>query len=392
MLWAILLLPWLLYGLIVPFTLRRRPRLRDAPCVVGPGAPLVSVIIPARNEAENIAASMSTVIASSYPNRELIVVDDRSVDGTLDVARAIAARSPVIAQVIEGEPLPEGWVGKPWACVQGVAHARGDLLAFTDADTRHDDELLGRAVGALQATGADLVSVAPRQLMVGFWERLLMPQVFLLIWLRWRDPAALQHVTNPRNAMAGGQFILVRRSIYESAGGHATLRGEVVEDVVLAQRVVARGGRIYLGLAEEYMETRMYRRLREILEGWSKNLAAGARLTVAPWLRPFVAWGLAAFVLALWVLPPAALVVAVLGLGPEGLLPWATGASAAGLVFWFVVRIRFRAHPVFSLLYPLGAAIVAGILLRSALAGRHFSWKGRTYSRRSGTITSRAGA
>lgn len=390
MLWAILLVPWLLCGLVVPFTLRRRPQLRDVPAVAGPGAPLVSVIVPARNEAEDIAACMSTVLASGYVNRELIVVDDRSVDGTLEVARAIARRSPVRAEVIEGEPLPDGWVGKPWACAQGAARARGGLLAFTDADARHDDELLGRAVGALQATGADLVSVAPRTRTIGFWERLLRPQVLLLIWLRWRDPAALQRVTRSRDAVAGGQFMLVRRSAYELVGGHAAVKGDVVQELALAQRIVAGGGRLYVVLAEEYIETRMHRRLPEIIEGWSRNLAAGARLTVAPWLGPFVPWALATLVLALWTLPAAALGAAVLGMGGAGLLRWATGATAAGLVFWVVVRLRLRAHPVFALLYPLGAAMVASILLRSAVLGRRFSWKGRTYARRSGAVSARS--
>ncbi len=286
--WLILALPWVLSGLLLPFALRRRPRLAQVAMPPDERAPLVSVIVPARDEAENIAACLATIVASSYPRRELIVVDDRSADGTLEIAHAIAERSDVPVEVVEGEPLPPGWIGKPWACWQGVARARGELLAFTDADTRHEDELLGRAVGALADSGADLLSVAPRQLMVGFWEKLLLPHVFALLWLRWRDPAAVQRARRPRDALAGGQFILVRRAAYDRAGGHAAVRGEVVEDLALAQRVVAAGGRLYLGIAEELIETRMYRSLRQILEGWTKNLAAGSRLAAGAFLRPLV--------------------------------------------------------------------------------------------------------
>lgn len=379
MLWWIVLLPWLLFGLVVPFTLRRRPRLRDAPLVHGPDAPLVSVIVPARNEASNIAACMATIIASHYPSLELIVVDDRSVDGTLDIAQAIAGLSPIPVQVLPGDPLPAGWLGKSWACWQGVAHARGELLAFTDADTRHAEELMGHAVAALRAAGAQLLSVAPHQLMLSFWERLLQPHVFALLWLRWRDPAAVQHARRPGDAMAGGQFMLLERTAYDAAGGHAAVRAEVVEDLALGQRIFAAGGRLYLGLAPDLIKTRMYRGLGELVEGWSKNLAAGTRLTTPPWLRPVAPWLLAIMVLALWFAPPMALVAAALGAGGRGLLTWAAGASAAGLFFWIALRARYRAHPLYALLYPLGAGIVGWLLIRSITSGDKILWKGRRY-------------
>ncbi len=184
---------------------------------------------------------------------------------------------------------------------------------------------------------------------------------------------------DPRDAVAGGQFMLVRRSAYEAAGGHAAVRAEVVEDLALGQRIVAAGGRLYLAIAEELIETRMYRSLAAIVEGWSKNLAAGSRLAVGPALRPLVPWLLAAFVFALWLLPPLMFIPVLFGVGGTGLLRWAAGASAAGLFFWIVVRARYRAHPFFSVLYPLGAAIIGVLLLRSAGRGAHFSWKGRAY-------------
>ncbi len=385
MIWALALIPWLLAGVVLPFLPRRRPRLRDQPPAAGDDAPLVSVVVPARDEARNIAVCMSTVIASRYPRLELIVVDDQSTDGTLHVAQALARLSPIPVRVVQGQQLPNGWVGKPWACWQGAAFARGQLLAFTDADTRHDDELMDHAVGALAASGADLISLAPRQVMVGFWEKLLQPHVFALLWLRWRDPAAMQRTQNPRHVLAGGQFMLMRREAYDAIGGHAAVRSQIAEDVALGQRMAASGRTVQLAVADDLIETRMYHSLKEIIEGWSKNLASGARMAAPRWVAPAAPWLAAAFILLLWVLPPALLAATLLapdatwhGAGPA-LLRWAAGATAAGLFFWTILRLRYRAHPFYAPLFPIGATIVAWLFARGTLfAG--VAWKGRVYA------------
>src|SRR5690606_20865796 len=179
-------LPWIAFALVVPLLLRFRPRLDRHPPPPSDARPLVSIIVPARNEAENIGTCVATLVNTSYPQREIIVVDDGSTDGTTDIARLLAARSAGAIRLVEGEPLPDGWMGKCWACWQGYEVARGELLCFTDADTRHDDDLLGHAVGALTGTGADLVSVLPRQLMESFWERVVLPHIFTMISLRYR--------------------------------------------------------------------------------------------------------------------------------------------------------------------------------------------------------------
>src|SRR5690606_41890327 len=131
----------------------------------------------------------------------------------------LADHSDGRVRLIEGEPLPAGWLGKPWACWQGYRHAKGDLLLFTDADTRHEDMLLGRAVGALEQRGADMVSVMPRQMMIGFWERLILPHIFGLISLRYMHLERVNRTRQPRDAIANGQFILIRRQAYDAVGG-----------------------------------------------------------------------------------------------------------------------------------------------------------------------------
>ena len=277
-------LPWIAFLGFIPLLYRRRPRLRDyGPATDGP---LVSIVVPARNEASHIVWCLRTLLRTRYRNYEVIVVDDRSEDGTGEILSALVERGVENVRVVTGEALPEGWFGKPWACWQGYRHARGELLLFTDADTRHEPDLLGHAVAAMEAAGVDLVTVLPRQVLASFWERLVMPQFLVAIMLRYGSARRIGRARNPLDVIANGQFILMRREAYEAIGGHEGVRGEVAEDLRLAQRTVAAGRRMLIAHAEELMSTRMYASLREILDGWSKNVATGGRQTVPRWLRP----------------------------------------------------------------------------------------------------------
>jgi chlorobactene glucosyltransferase len=283
---------------------------------------------------------------------------------------------------VEGAPLPPGWLGKSWACWQGFRAAKGDLLLFTDADTRHDDALLGRAVQALERERADLVSVLPAQLMETFWERVVLPHIFMLITLRFQDLRRVARRKNPRGVFANGQFLLIRREAYEALGGHAAMRDDVVEDVTIAQRLRSDGRRIFLAHAEDLIETRMYRSLRGIAEGWSKNLAEGARRTVPGWLRPIVPWLLVIFVTAFWVVPPALLLLSLTGEVEAGAIrAWSAAVTGISLLYWAAVNARFRVPPLNAVFYPLGALVAAVLFARSAILGPRFRWKGRIYGR-----------
>lgn len=371
-------LPWILVALAGLLRLRARPRLRDYPPREGDHVPHVTVIVPARNEGVNIGPCVATITASNYAAFDIVVVDDSSVDGTGDVVRALEQRGGGRVKLVEGEPLPDGWIGKAWACWQGYQVARGELILFTDADTRHDAELLPRAVAALLREDAAMVSVLPRQLLVSFWERVIMPHVLQLITLRYFDLRRVNRTTNPRDVIANGQFMLVRREAYEAVGGHEGLRTEVVEDQRLAQRLVETGRRIFVAHAEDYLETRMYRSLSGIVEGWSKNLALGARAAVDPWLRPAAPWLAAAWVLVFWVGPPCALFMAVFG-GWGWALAWATIATGASLLYWLMGSLSLGVPRLYVVTYPLGALATAALFIRSGLRGERVSWKGREY-------------
>ncbi len=295
MMWA-LAAPWVLFCALVTLRYhRRRPHLRDyAPQYAG-GA--VSVVVPARNEAVNIERCIRSILAARYEPLDVIVVDDRSTDDTAEIVERLT-RSPEgrgRVRLVAGAELPAGWFGKQWALVQGYRETRGDLLLFADADTHHEPDLIARAVGALTVERVDLVSVVPRQEMGTFWERLVQPHVFLALQARVGDLRRVNRTRTEWDAFANGQFILTTRTAYEAVGTHEAVKTFVAEDVTLAQAYVRHGKDIFLAHAPDFMSTRMYRSLREIIDGWSKNLALGAPL-VAPPIRlvrrllPYLMW------------------------------------------------------------------------------------------------------
>jgi chlorobactene glucosyltransferase len=378
--WA-MLLPWLLLVLTLPLMLLRRHRLSSIPPPAGPpdALPLVSVIVPARNEAVNISICVASLLNSTYPRYEIIVVDDGSMDGTGDIVRILADHADGRVRLVDGELLPDGWLGKPWACWQGYQHARGELLLFTDADTRHEESLMGHAVGAVHARGADLVSILPRQLMLTFWEWMILPHIFAILSMRYHDLARVNRTRKPRDVIANGQFIMISRDAYEAVGGHAALRGEVVEDQRLAQSVVAAGRRIFVAHGEDLMETRMYRSLRGIVEGWSKNLALGSRQAAPRWVAPAVPWLIALFLVCVWVVPPLLLAASLFTNVPPTAWRWALMATTLSLLYWLPMLAVMRVPPLYAAGFPVGAAITAWLFVRSALRGTRVIWKGRAY-------------
>jgi len=344
---------WALYRLA-----QRRPALELLPA--DPDGPAVSVIIPARNEGANIAGVVESVLASTYRDLEVIVVDDRSTDDTADVADAIAARDARV-RVVRGADLPAGWYGKPWACVQGARAARGTILCFTDADTRHQPALLAHSVSALQRDRVGLLTVAPKQVCGSFWERVVMPHFWFVLGLRYH-PSRVNVATRTRDAVANGQFVMMTRADYDAVGGHETVRAEVAEDVALAHAVVRSGRRLGLYFAEPLIETRMYQSFGQIVEGWSKNVYLGARLSFReePLLR---------------------LLAPVFG-GTVG-MPLLAGAAFATLcatTFWAFISFGMGVPMKYGLLYPLGVLTAIAIVLRSTLRGaRRVEWRGRIY-------------
>ena len=362
---------------------RSKPSLGDVTPASGVS---VSVIIPARNEAAQIETVLTSVLASTCTPLEVIVVDDRSTDDTARKVAAIAATDARV-RLLPGRGLPRGWYGKPWACQQGADAATGDVLVFTDADTKHHTELLARALAMLQQSRAALLTVAPKQLVVSFWERVIMPQVWVMLGIRYH-PSSVNKATRPWGVIANGQFMMFWRDGYREIGGHAAVRGEVVEDLAMAQRVVGLGKKLYFAFAYDYMETRMYQDLGQVIEGWSKNVFIGSRISLGT--NPLLRF-LAPFAMALngvfWLAPPLVLLGAWLGYTPALFTPAAI-ATGLSVLFWSLVSFGMEAPLWYGLLYPLGAAMFLLIMARSAWRGtRRVEWRGRVYDEVTGLAT-----
>ncbi len=230
------------------------------------GTPRVSIIVPARDEASNLPALLASLRALDPPAHEIIVVDDHSSDGTGALARAAGAT------VIVPPPLPAGVMGKPWACQAGADAATGELLLFTDADTVHAPDALARARAALQAHGADLLSVVPTHRVVAAWERLQGAFHLLLLIAA----AAGARATRGERRYSIGQYLLFRRDAYARIGGHRAITGRVAEDLALAGRVADAGLRVETVHAPGLFAVRMYPQgVRDFVRGWRRSFREG---------------------------------------------------------------------------------------------------------------------
>lgn len=375
--------PWFLVLGFLVFRVRLPRKLPGVPGAPDSGWRRVSVVVPARNEEDNIERILRSLAASDYPDLELIVVDDRSDDATSEVAHRVAAElapdSTATIRIVEGEELPDGWLGKPWACMQGGRVATGDFLLFTDADTRHAPDLLQRVIGDMERTGAEAMSLAGRQLMETFWEKVVQPQIFTSLLFRYYDMRDPKPPKRYRDAIANGQYIVFRRETYEAVGGHGAVRGEVVEDMKMAQALVRGGHSLHVLMAEDGFATRMYTSLDELVRGWSKNVVLGALATLPPGLLRTVAPpGIVAGTIFLWLMPPVVFAAGLLGAG-EPLVTWGWIVVGMSALFWSAVSARMGVNAIYGLLYPLGAAVGTWIYLRAWIRGGKVEWKGRTY-------------
>ena len=376
---VLLAAPWVLGPIATIVRASRSRSLDDERAEPPHDAPLVSIVIPARNEARNIAPCVESALASSYPRLEVIVVDDHSTDETGAIAASIAARDPRL-RVIVPPPLPNDWFGKQWACATGAAQTRGTVIGFLDADTRQAPDLVTRVVNAMATRNADLISVAGTQEMGSFWERLVQPQVFGILLQRY---GSTEHVNRSRFAsskIANGQCLWVRREAYDAVGGHGAVRHKVAEDLAMAQHWFRAGRTVSLVLGMDQLSTRMYTTLRELIEGWGKNVFAGGRDAM-----PFGALGRVIFPLLLvtpslfQLVPPIVLALGLAGVVGSAALTWAAIATGANLVWWALVYLWLRASPAYALLHPLGAVMLLYITLRATVRGSRVRWKERDY-------------
>jgi chlorobactene glucosyltransferase len=322
---------------------------------------------------------VSSVLTATYPNLEVIVVDDHSTDGTGDLARAIAANDQRL-RVIDNPPLPEGWFGKQWACQNGARAANGEIICFADADTTQSADLITRCVNAIERRNADLFSIAGRQELGSFWEKIVQPQMFGLLTIRYGGTESITNSKRVDDKIANGQCLFVRRAVYDQLGGHELVRSHVADDMMMAQRFFASGKRVVVEKGMHQLSTRMYTSLSELIHGWGKNVFAGGRDSV-----PMGQLGQLAFPFMLLLapmlvfVPPLVLIASALVSLSHWLVVWAMISSFALLVWWIAVYIQMEQSPLYALLSPLGALVMLYIFARAVSRGRRVTWKERDY-------------
>lgn len=357
--------------------------------------PLISVLVPARNEAARISACLESLIRQDYPNYEVIVLDDHSEDETARIISGLGFQSDAVSRwrLVSGAPLPSGWTGKAWACQQLATVALGDYLLFTDADTVHEPQALGAFVAHAQRTDAGLLSAWPHQVTRTWAECAVIPLVYvlllgalphgILVYLQNRPDKARRGRRSWLRSLgaANGQFMLFRRDVYGLIGGHAAVRDHLVEDVLLGRLVAERTGegiKLVNCDGSRLVHCRMYESFGDLWEGFTKNLRpafSGSALSF--WLFGFFqAAGLSfPFILAC--------------------VPWLSGRwwwlPVLQVLWLYAIRAalttRFRTSWWGALMHPVGHMLSLVIGLNSwRLSSRQgVVWKGRVYKMPHGT-------
>lgn len=333
--------------------------------VVNP--PSVSILVPARDEASVIGRTVTALLQQRDIPFELIILDDNSSDGTAQLARGAADGDPRL-RIIDGQPLPDGWLGKNWACHQLAQAATGELLVFTDADVMWQPDALSALLAVRETSGADVLTVWPTQRTVTWPERLTVPLI-ALVTTAYLPLVGVHYLPWASFAAANGQCLAFGRNAYNATGGHAAVRDNIVEDVALARLAKRNGQLLRMIDGNHQISCRMYTGWYAVRDGFAKNIRDGHGSTpllllstimhllvfVAPWV-----WLPLGFAGPGWPWAPLALITA--GVGLRAFTAWLTHQRVRDAIFM-----------------PISALLMTDIALRSIRRRRQgqLMWKGR---------------
>jgi chlorobactene glucosyltransferase len=332
--------------------------------------PKISVLIPARNEENNIRQCLTSLLRQTYTNYEIIVLDDLSTDSTYEIVAGMAAEHSNLS-IIKGEELPEGWYGKPHAMQQLSKHASGDFFLFTDADTIHSSESISWSITNMLHHKADILSGYPHHTTEGFGEDLVIPNIYIntiLFLPLWMVPTT--HI--PLFSHAIGQYILFRRESFEAIGGYEVAAQKITEDVYMAKAMKRRGYKVQFLDAKRYCSCRMYDGFQRAANGISKNIYDFFEQKLYPL---FI---LIPFALLFFIVPVALLVYQAIIAGPY--LYHAGISVGVFFITWAIAMIDRRVKWYVVFLHPLMFLVLVGIAVKSVLddtLGRGYLWKGR---------------
>jgi chlorobactene glucosyltransferase len=343
---------------------------RNKTAISPASTPFVSILIPARNEADVIGATVEAFLRQTYASFELLILDDNSDDNTAEIARS-AADGDDRLRLFTGKPLPPGWLGKNWACHQLSQVAQGEILIFCDADVAWQPDALAALIDLMERNQADLQTVWSTQDTVTWAERLTVPLMALAIM--GYLPVFMAHFSPwAAFAAANGQCLAFRRHAYETSGGHSAVRDTIVEDIMLARRIKQNRLRLRMADGNQLIRCRMYHDWREVRDGYAKNILAGygdrvvflGLATLFHWLVFLLPW----IVLLLPGFQLWGLSLILLGILARGLTAAATHQ-----------RIQD------ALLMPISALLMTRIAAQAVWWRRRYGgprWKGRVIAQR----------
>ena len=341
--------------------------------------PLVSILIPARNEERNIERCLKSILNQDYKNTEIIVLDDNSVDKTGEIVRKMAKKDSRI-RLISGKPLPQGWLGKSFACFQLSQYAKGDYLIFTDADTYHFSSSVKSALSCLIINKLDAACPFPRQIMVSLSEKMAISFINFAILL-FMPLALIRKSKNPLFCTGVGQYFIFRREAYFGMGGHAAVKGKILEDVHIAKKTKEAGFSYMIYDGSSSLTCRMYKNFHEVWKGYSRFMFSAfdynfITMTIVLILvtiflfMPFVFLPLGVFVYD-W--SPVIMTFIILQVSIISIIR-------------ICISLRFKENPLNVLIHPLAMIFIVLVSINSFIQsklGSGISWKGRTYQAQS---------
>jgi chlorobactene glucosyltransferase len=344
--------------------------------------PLISVLVPARNEESNIRTCLESLQKQDYPNFEIVVLDDNSEDHTAEIVREMAAEDSRV-RLVSGEPLPEGWAGKPHACQQLAGHARGSWFLFVDADTNHASYMLRGVIALAHEMKTSLLSGFPRQLASSLPQKMVVPLIYFVI-LGWAPLWWIHRSKTPLASVAIGQFLLFSRQEYWRIGGHEVVKNRILEDIWMGIEVAKRGGRHLAVDLSSVVSCEMYPTPGAMLHGLVRCIYSVMAMSPLILLVCMVIAGFAYIGPFYWLWDGF-----IVNAAP---FVWQTLIVTQLAILFFMrllVDTRFKEPTISTWLHPFGITYLVVLVVYSIwrwVIGAGVSWKERAYGKEESVI------
>ena len=377
---------WIIYMIRTLKNCKLLPAIKKVKKIKNP--PLVSVIIPTRNESKRITPCITSLTNQNYSNMEVIVVDD-STDNTKEIITQLTKNDPRF-RIINEKKIKGGWVGKPHALQQGSKIAKGKWILFIDADTSFDPDIITSTINHAKKKKLDMLSILSHLVCKTFWEKIIQPiPTGLLIFI---TPLGKVNDPNSKQSFALGPFILIKHSIFDKIGGYESIKKRIADDVELAKLLKKSGFHIGLARAYHMMNLRMYESFKDIWQGWSKNIFMGLvqKREIQKKASQLLVLLVGLFVVFIMIVFPfLSFFISILITTIMSTSPVSTIVLFSLFIWIFSLIIQISVHrkysignPWYSPLFFIGGIVTMLIFMNSAIktfSGSGVKWKDRTY-------------